>query len=122
MKHTVLIVEDEPDLRDLMSLTVEHAGFSVVTAGDGREALNAAKSIDHICVVLLDLLMPGMNGWDFLDAFKALPAYADTPVIVTTSAPSRAPANATLVMAKPIDPERLLAEVGKRCPPSSKTT
>lgn len=53
--------------------------------------------------MLLDLLMPGKNGWNFFDAFRASPSHADTPVIITTSAPDRAPAGATAVMSKPLD-------------------
>jgi len=115
MKHTVLVVEDEEDLRELMRVMLEHAGFSVVVAREGNEALTLAKTAEHVCIVLLDLLMPGMNGWDFFEAFKAVPAFASTPVIITTSAPSRAPADATLVMSKPIDIDRLLSEVRLRC-------
>jgi CheY-like chemotaxis protein len=117
VKHTVLIVEDEEDLRETMRSFLELAGFEVAAAKEGGEALTIAASIEHVCVVLLDLLMPGMNGWDFFDAFKASAPYMGTPVIVTTSAPSRAPAGADLVLAKPIDPDRLLAEVQRYCVP-----
>ena len=62
-----------------MTLMVEHAGFSVASAAEGAEGLRVAGSVEHVCVVLLDLLMPGMNGWDFLDAFRASPLTRTRP-------------------------------------------
>jgi CheY-like chemotaxis protein len=115
MKHTVLVVEDDVDLREMLRDLLELEGFHTVGASEGGEALSALPTIEHVCVVVLDLLMPGMNGWDFFDALKSSPHYAETPVIVTTSAPNRAPAGATAVMAKPVDVERLLAAVQAYC-------
>jgi CheY-like chemotaxis protein len=115
VKHTVLVVEDDKDMRELTCSVLELAGFDVVGARDGGEALALAASIEHVCVVLLDLLMPGMNGWDFFASFKALPPFVSTPVIVTTSAPNKAPMGATLVLPKPLNPDRILAEVQRYC-------
>jgi len=89
--HTVLLVEDEEDLRDGMREALEFNGYSVFAAENGQVALDQLARIDHICVVLLDLIMPGMNGWDFFARLRSLPAYADVPVVVHSSAPNRAP-------------------------------
>jgi CheY-like chemotaxis protein len=115
MNHTVLLVEDEDDLRETMREALELNGYAVVAAQDGQEALDELDRIDHICMVLLDLLMPRMNGWDFLDRMRERPALADVPVIVHSSAPSRAPEGATRVLQKPIDFERLLSVVREFC-------
>ncbi len=116
MKHTVLVVEDEEDLREMMRLALELNGYTVVTAADGRDALAAIARIDRLCLVLLDLVMPGMNGWDFFAEFRARPALASVPVVVHSSAPNGAPAGVTRVVSKPLDLARLLAVVGEYCP------
>lgn len=113
--HTLLLVEDEEDLREMMREALEGKGYTVVTAADGAEALNAASRIESLCLVLLDLLMPGMNGWDFFDAFKARPEFASVPVVVHSSAPSRAPAGVARVLQKPLKLERLLSVVQEHC-------
>ncbi len=89
--HTVLIVEDDTDASGIMKDALEVEGYSVVCAADGRQALGVVDSIDHLCLVLLDLFMPGMNGWDFLTAFRARPDGAAVPVFVVTSAPESRP-------------------------------
>jgi CheY-like chemotaxis protein len=106
--HTILIVEDEKELREMLCEALELNGYSVVSAAEGNAALAALKRIDHLCLVLLDLLMPGMNGWDFFRELRALPKYATVPVIVHSSAPKSAPEGATRVLTKPLDLEHLL--------------
>jgi CheY-like chemotaxis protein len=117
MVHTVLVVEDEADLREMMREALELNGYSVVTAVEGRAALEAVERIDHLCLVLLDLLMPGMNGWDFFTELRARPKYATVPVIVHSSATARAPQGATRVLTKPLEFERLLDVVREFCAP-----
>jgi CheY-like chemotaxis protein len=113
--HTVLIVEDEEDLRELMRESLELRGYRVVTAQEGQEALDKIGGIDRLCLVLLDLLMPGMNGWDFFDRMRERPELAQVPVIVHSSASDRAPAGVTRVLQKPVLFERLLSVVGEYC-------
>jgi CheY-like chemotaxis protein len=115
MNHTVLIVEDELDLREIMRDALELNGYSVVTAADGHTALDALSRIEHLCIVLLDLVMPGMNGWDFLKELRARPDLASVPVIVHTSAPEAAPQDVTSVLRKPLQFDRLLAIVREHC-------
>ena len=85
-------------------------------ASDGARALTVAGTIDHLCLVLLDLFMPGMNGWDFFSAFNAEPRFAQTPVVFVTSAPARAPQGADLVRAKPVTLDSVLATAARHCP------
>jgi two-component system, chemotaxis family, chemotaxis protein CheY len=113
--HTVLIVEDEEDLREMMREALESKGYSVVTAEEGQEALRKIDAIEHLCLVLLDLLMPGMNGWDFFEKMRERPELAAVPVIVHSSASGRAPSGVTRVLQKPIMFERLLSVVGEYC-------
>lgn len=108
--RTVLIVDDESDLRNCLGDLFEDEGYRVETAADGREGLERVRSLPRPCVVLLDLIMPIMSGNEVHAAMQADPALADIPVIVLTSAPWRAPSG-VLVMRKPIDLNRLLDTV-----------
>jgi CheY-like chemotaxis protein len=116
MNHTILLVEDEDDLRETMRDALEFNGYAVVAATDGLAALEELDRIEDISLVLLDLLMPRMNGWDFLDQLRSRPALAGVPVIVHSSAPSPAPPGATRILQKPLELQRLLAVVRDLCP------
>ncbi len=113
--HTVLIVEDEEDLREMMKDALELKGYAVVTANEGEEALSKLDGIEHLCLVLLDLLMPGMNGWDFFTKLRERPELSAVPVIVHSSAADRAPAGVTRVLQKPVPFDRLISVVGEYC-------
>ncbi len=80
----VLVVDDDPDLRELMKLLLEGAGYVVQTASDGRDALERV-SLKLPALVLLDMKMPGMNGWQFAEELRR--AYARrVPIVVVTAA------------------------------------
>jgi len=115
LTHTVLIVEDEEDLRELMRHALQMHGYTVVTAEEGTDALRKIDDIGLPCVILLDLLMPGMNGWDFFDKLQERPELASVPVIIHSSASSRAPAGATRVLQKPLAFDSLLSVVAEYC-------
>ena len=63
MSHTVLVVEDEGELCELMCKALELSGYTSVGARNGKDALNKVSHIDSLCLVIVDLLMPEMNGW-----------------------------------------------------------
>ena len=115
LAHTVLIVEDEEDLRELMCDALQMRGYHVVTAAEGSDALRKIADIGRPCVILLDLLMPGMNGWDFFDKVRERPELSSVPVIVHSSASSRAPAGVTRVVQKPLAFEALVSIVAEYC-------
>lgn len=115
MEHVVLVVEDEQDLREMLRDALELNGYSVVTASNGQEALGKLASIKGLCLVILDLLMPVMNGWDTFQKIRERPEFASVPVVVHTSAASRAPAGATRVLQKPTRFDRLLSVVREYC-------
>jgi CheY-like chemotaxis protein len=110
-----LVVEDEEDLREMIRDVLELHGYSVVTAADGKQALRELAAIEHVCVVILDLLMPVMNGWDFLTHLRARPELASIPVVVHSSAPDGAPEGVAHVLQKPLLLNRLLAVVREYC-------
>jgi CheY-like chemotaxis protein len=115
MNRTILLVEDEDELRESMCDLLEGGGYSVVAVCDGQEALEALPRVENLCVVLLDLLMPRMNGWEFFEKMRARPELAGVPVVVHSSAPSRAPEGVARVLKKPLQPERLLSIVREYC-------
>jgi CheY-like chemotaxis protein len=80
----VLIVEDDSALRESMVEILTDAGYAVSEAGDGREGLEEAR-VHPPDLILLDLMMPTMNGWQFRTAQKQVPALARIPVIVMSA-------------------------------------
>jgi len=115
MTHTVLVVEDEQDLREMLREALELNGYTVVTAEHGQDALAKLSHIEHLCLVILDLLMPVMKGWDFVVKLREQTALAAVPVVVHTSAAGQAPAGVTRVIQKPLLFDRLLSVVREYC-------
>ena len=113
--RSVLIVEDHCKTRDLLKELVEREGRAVVTAGDGRDALECARRIPPPSVILLDLSMPRMNGWEFLQRKTADPTIAGIPTIVLSASSGGVPAGAMNLLAKPVDAQRLLALIDQYC-------
>jgi CheY-like chemotaxis protein len=111
--RTVLIVEDEVTTRDALIELLEKNGRMIVTAGNGQEALQRLSHVPRPSLILLDLIMPRMDGWEFLRHQSADPAIASIPTIVLSG--SSLPAGAKHQLAKPIDVERLLALVDQYC-------
>lgn len=112
---TVLIVEDHCRSRELLKNLVEREGRDVVTAGDGRDGLECARRIPRPSLILLDLSMPKMNGWEFLRHKTADPTIAGIPTIVLSGSADELPRGAMSSLAKPVDAERLLALVDQYC-------
>lgn len=116
MDHTILLVEDDDDLREVMRDALEANGYDVVAARNGQEALDELPEIRHLCLVLLDLVMPRMNGWEFYEKVREREALAEVPIVVHSSSTTRAPQGAARVLRKPISLEVLLSVVQEHCP------
>ena len=116
MTPTVLVIEDESDLREMMRDALELNGYTVVTAVDGQDALDKIGGIENLGLVILDLLMPVMNGWEFVERMRARAELTSVPIVVHSSAPSPAPPGATRILQKPLLFERLIAVVSEYCP------
>ncbi len=82
-QHIVLVVDDDPAQRDLLSRFLEREGFAVLTAADGRAGIELART-QHPRAILLDVMMPQMDGWSVLGALKADPNLATIPVVMVT--------------------------------------
>jgi CheY-like chemotaxis protein len=107
--NPVLIVEDNADLLETVGQVLEKDGFEVELAENGREALNILKRRRPF-LIILDLMMPVMNGWEFLQLFQANRMMSDIPVIVCSAAKDQ---NVTGVefMRKPLDLDQLVRVV-----------
>jgi CheY-like chemotaxis protein len=117
---TVLVVDDDADLRDSIEAALASHGHPVVQAADGAEALAWLKSgVKDPCLVLLDLMMPGMNGFELRSRMTADPALATIPVVVITGAgllaDRRAGELSAEVLRKPIELPTLLRTVRRFC-------
>jgi CheY-like chemotaxis protein len=111
----VLIVEDDLDLRDCLREELEQAGHRVLTAGNGREGLELLESAGLPCLVLLDLMMPVMNGFQFLAELRD--RQLDVPVVVTSAHLDMpgVPQGASEILAKPFSTAALLAVINRYC-------
>lgn len=113
----MLVVEDEHDARTLMRELLEGAGYAVFTAANGRDAISLARKMDPPPrLILLDLRMPIMDGWDFVAELRRHGPLARVPVGVQSGEEERTlPDGVSFVLRKPIDPEALLALVRHHC-------
>jgi CheY-like chemotaxis protein len=113
----VLIVEDDEDLRDMMAQMLSIEGFVAATVANGQEALAYLRTAPRPNIILLDLMMPVMDGWEFRRRQQADPDIADVPVVVLSALdPARAAVvDAAAFLKKPLDFDRLLQLVRDRC-------
>lgn len=111
---TVLIVDDEKEVRDSLQEFLEDEGFTVASVANGAEALTFLEGDDLPCVVILDLIMPLVTGNEVYDQMQGNPRLARIPVVVSTSDPSRAP-RGSIIVKKPLDLMRLLGYVRQHC-------
>jgi CheY-like chemotaxis protein len=114
---SVLVVEDNDDVREMMAVTLELEGHHVATAVNGRDALDKLHHGERPCVILLDLMMPVMNGWEFRRALELDPVLRDVPVVVVSAATGEMAhrARAAAHLPKPLDMDQLLEIVGTLC-------
>ncbi|MGZ3709088.1 MAG: response regulator, partial [Bdellovibrionota bacterium] len=114
--QSILIVEDDTDIRETLQQILELEGYTVLTASNGQEALDLLPQVARPCLILLDLMMPVMNGWEFLELKKKSDdiSLATIPVVVVSAAGERAkqiPASGFIK--KPIELESLIQSVRK---------
>jgi CheY-like chemotaxis protein len=110
--RTVLVVDDETDIRESLQDALGDEGYQVVVAANGRQALELLPSLARPCAVILDIIMPVMSGNEFYGAMCADPRFAGIPVLVSTSDPTRAPAGLP-VLRKPVSLNRLLRTLAR---------
>ena len=116
----VLVVDDDPDTREICRMALERAGYATTLAESGEEAISLLEQ-KVPGLIVLDLNMPGMDGWSVAALIRKHKGTAQIPILVITglmqnveSAARRA--GATSCCLKPIDPRRFVGEVKRLCP------
>lgn len=118
---SILIAEDNDDIRETVAEALMMEGYTVHTAKNGKEALVQLAKLPSPALVLLDLMMPVMSGWEFLDAQKANAVLAPHQIVVvsaveaTESLEDRTPLNTAGSLSKPINLQKLLDMVRSFC-------
>ena len=109
---TVLIVEDDFDTREMLGRFLELEGFNVETAANGRQALERLEAGAGASVIVLDLMMPVMDGWQFRREQARRASLAKIPVIVVSAAGSERieQIDANAFLSKPVDLEELISK------------
>ncbi len=110
---TILVVEDDPQALELLKLYLNGAGFEVIVARDGEEALEAVRRL-RPAVIALDILLPRLDGWEFLACVKADPTVADIPVVIVSILDERGKGfalGASEYLVKPVNRDDLLATI-----------
>lgn len=119
LRGRVLIVEDDTDLRETLSQILTDEGYRVWSAEHGRAALECLRDGSKPCLILLDLTMPVMNGWQFRAEQREDPDLAGIPVVVISAGANLAaqvgPLGIRDYIRKPIQLGQLLATVGRYC-------
>jgi two-component system chemotaxis response regulator CheY len=119
MGKTILSVDDSASMRQMVKMTLSGAGYDVIEASDGREALTKAQGLSNVNMVLTDLNMPNMDGLSLIKELRKLPAYKGVPIIFLTTESDAAKkgeakaAGATAWIVKPFQQDQLLGVVKK---------
>jgi CheY-like chemotaxis protein len=112
MNGSILIVDDDADLRDTLLMLLKQSGFDVRTAANGRAALEQVNA-ERPSLILLDLMMPEMNGWQFIEHVRQDPRLGSIPIVIMTAhKPDGLPALPSEdVLHKPFNLGQLLATI-----------
>jgi CheY-like chemotaxis protein len=112
LSSLVLVVDDNPEIRSSLKEVLEEEGYRVAGVADGREALDYLRTEERPQLILLDLMMPVMDGWQFRAEQRKNPTLASIPVIVISAmADAAGDIGAERVLSKPLSPEVLLGAV-----------
>jgi len=111
-RRSILIVEDDADSRETFCALLEEAGYECVAVANGREAIDYLRAHSRPFAILLDLMMPQMDGWQFRRLQMADPALGDVPLVVVSAAKSARNSalqfGADRFLLKPVDPIQLV--------------
>lgn len=108
---TILLAEDDQDIRDVVQEVLEERGYDVIPARTGRQALDvlALDEAARPAAVILDLMMPIVTGWQVLEEMRQRPELEKIPVIILTAVSQDMPTGATAILRKPFDIDELLS-------------
>ncbi len=115
--QTVLVVEDDEDIRDLFVTVLNQGGYRAIPAENGKVALDILETLKGSpCLVLLDMMMPVMNGREFVEALDHCHKMASLPVVIVSAYPEGASnGHVRKVVRKPLEPDALKRVVDEFC-------
>jgi DNA-binding response OmpR family regulator len=110
-KTPILVVDDDPAIRAFVQLALEDSGYEVIVAVDGLDALEATRNC-RLGLILLDMRMPGMNGWEFAEAYRRERS-SHAPILIMTAGRDATPSEIGAVgwLGKPFDLDQLITNV-----------
>jgi CheY-like chemotaxis protein len=117
MAHRILVVEDEPENRLFIGLMLRTEGFEVLEAEDGRAALELLESGTRPDIILLDVMMPELNGWEVFERLRAHPEWSRIPVVMLTALAQRTDVERAVklgvdgYLTKPFEPADLIHKI-----------
>jgi CheY-like chemotaxis protein len=114
MAACVLVVDDDDALRDVVAEAIADAGYTVAQAENGREALAKMREFTP-CIVLLDLMMPVMDGWEVVAEMDADPLLSSVPVCIVSAQSGIAPPRNICILKKPATLSGILSAVEAHC-------
>ena len=116
---SILVIDDEADLRETLSIILNEEGYEVMSAGNGAEALDRLRSGAPPSLILLDLMMPVMNGWQFRAEQRQDPQLARIPVVIISAdagvETKAAPLEVADCLKKPLELATLLRTIERHC-------
>ena len=107
----ILVVEDDDDIRDCIRDFLEDEGYAVATAAHGAQALEILGEREQPCLMLVDLLMPVMDGVELINRVRETPHLASIPVVAISAASTMHPPPGTPLLKKPVGTAEILAEL-----------
>ena len=118
--RNILLIEDDVDIRAILKDALEWEGYRVYAVSNGREGLEILETTPAPCLILLDLMMPVMNGWEFAEALETDEAYAGIPIVTLSAfSDSEKKIRAVGSIKKPINLDALFALVRQCCGPGA---
>jgi len=115
-RKNLLLVEDDPDIRAAVAEVLTLEGYSVTEAGHGLEGLERLARLELPCLILLDMMMPVMDGREFLARVQADPVLRGCTVLIVTASFVELPPGAVGVLRKPYELSELLELLVQHCP------
>jgi CheY-like chemotaxis protein len=114
-KCSVLVIDDDEGIRTAMAEILELLGYEVTVAADGQEAIELLSAGVEPRAIVLDMMMPRMDGWTFLSRIRADPKFREVPVVVASAVLRECPLGADAWLQKPFDLADLDREVARLC-------
>ena len=125
MRPFIVIVEDDESIREGLQLAIESEGYEVRTASNGEEAFTLLKEIRDPCLILTDLMMPKMNGYEFIELASKTHTVASIPIVIVSATPPKESVAKMMtdsgkirgVIKKPVDWEYVMSIIHEHCGP-----